>query len=438
MRFDSIAADIGWRYAFSRHSSLALIGNIAICGLALSIAVLVIVVSVINGFERELERRVFGVLPHLSVLGRTTFVPGVGETELLGSLPAVQAAAPFVQAVGLATGAGKVQGVLLTGIDPAGYSGVSDLAGYLEPGAANDESRPGAAAPGAAAKDPASGAEGALANVLRPRAYGAILGTRLAARLGVGVGDKVTLVLPTATITLAGAFPRQKRFEVTGLLRSESELDTRAAFVHLQDGQRLMRLGDRVQGYQLKLHDFFDAPGAARESLALLGRDRFVARTWMRTHGNLYRAIGTQKTMMFVLLAFLVGVAAFNLVSTLVMAVEQRGPDMAILKTMGADTRSVTGSFVLLGALIGGVGTAAGIAVGTAVAAVLPAVFGWISDTLALDLMNQYFINYLPVDIRLTDVAAIAGTAFGLCVISTVYPAWRAALLLPREVLAHE
>ena len=245
----------------------------------------------------------------------------------------------------------------------------------------------------------------------------------------------MTLVLPMATITPAGAFPRQKRFEVVGLLRSESELDTRAAFVHLEDAQRFMRLGDRVQGYQVKLDDFFGAAQVARESVALLGHDRFFARTWMRTHGNLYRAIGTQKMMMFVLLAFLVGVAAFNLVSSLVMAVEQRGPDMAILKTMGAGPGSVMGSIVLLGALIGGMGTVAGIVLGTAAAAALPNLFAWVSDRLALDLMNQYFINYLPVDIRVVDVATIAGTAFGLCVLSTVYPARRAARLLPREVL---
>ena len=438
MRFDSIAADIGWRYAFSRRSSLSLIGNIAICGLALSIAVLVVVVSVINGFERELERRVFGVLPHLSVHGRVPFVPSGAEIDLSESLPSVQAAAPFVQAVGLAAGAGKVQGVLLTGVVPEGYTRVSGLAGYIESSDARCALNPSFGACGGMAADLASSRAQTGLDSLRAGAYGVILGVRLAARLGVGVGDRVTLVLPTATITLAGAFPRQKRFEVAGLLRSESELDTRAAFVHLQDAQRFLRLGDRVQGYQVKATDFFAAALAGRESLALLGQDRFFARTWMRTHGNLYRAIGTQKMMMFVLLAFLVGVATFNLVSTLVMAVEQRGSDMAILKTMGAGTQPVMGSFILFGALIGGIGTVAGIVVGSGAAAALPGTFAWISETLALDLMNQYFINYLPVDIRLADVATIAGTAFGLCVVSTIYPARRAARLLPREVLAHE
>lgn len=438
MRPASLAADIGWRYAFSRRSSLSFIGNIAICGLALSIAVLVVVVSVFNGFERELERRVFGVLPHLGLYGRAPFMPSAGEIHRLESLPSIQAAVPFVQAVGLAAGAEKVGGVLFTGVVPGSYTRVSDLARYVDAGHPNQaiEGSPGASTR-AARSDSGSTAKAGL-DGLRPRAYGVILGARLAERLGAGIGDKITLVLPLATITPAGAFPRQKRFLVTGLLRSQSELDTRAAFVHLEDAQRLLGLGDRVQGYQLKLQDFLATGEAARAGLAVLGPDRFFARSWKRTHGNLHHAIGVQKITMFVLLAFLIGVAAFNLVSTLVMAVEQRGADIAILKTMGAGTGSVMASFIVLGTLIGGVGTALGIALGAGAALALPGVFAWISDALTLELMNQYFINYLPVELRLVDVLGIAGTAFALCVLSTIYPARRAAGLLPRRVLAHE
>ncbi len=479
MRPELIAAAVGWRYAFSRRSALSLIGNIAICGLALSIAVLVVVVSVINGFERALEQRVFGVLPHLGLHGRGPFVPSAAEIDLLESLASVRAAVPFVQAVGLAAGTARVRGMLLTGIEPDNYGRVSDLGRYVDAGksnpAAGDARVPAALdsgsadivrapvvldsgsaggvlapaaldsgpadvvrVPAAAHSGPAGTARPMGLDRLRLQAYRVILGARLAAQLGVGVGDRITLVLPAATITPAGAFPRQKRFTVAGLLRSQSELDTRAAFVHLEDAQRLLRLGDRVGGYQLKLEDFFAAGRVAREALALLGHDRFFARSWMGTHGNLHYAIGMQKTTMFVLLAFLVAVAAFNLVSTLVMAVEQRGTDIAILKTMGAGTGSVMASFIVFGALIGGLGTAAGIALGAAGALALPEIFAWLSDTLALDLMNQYFIHYLPVELRLADLAGIAGTAFGLCLISTIHPARRAAGLLPSRVLAHE
>ena len=433
----TIGASLGWRYAFARGSSLSFIGNVAVCGLALSIAVLVVVVSVINGFERELERRVFAVLPHLSLSGWEPVQVEAADIDALEALPVVDAAVPFVQAVGLAAGTDRVQGMQLNGIVPETYGRVSELARFVESG--NRQTGPGSGAgihESTRQGGPAAGAR--VLEGLRPGGYKLILGARLAARLGVGPGDKVTLVVPMANITPAGAMVRQKRFEIAGLLRSESEFDNRAAFVHLQDAQRLLRLGEKVHGYQLRLRDFFAARQAAWDSLALLGHDRFAARTWMQTHGNLHHAIVVQKTTMFVLLAFLVGVAAFNLVSTLVMAVAQRGADVAILKTMGAATGSLVGSFIVLGTLIGGFGILAGLAAGAAGALALPALFAWIGESFAPDLMVRYFIHYLPVDVRIGDLIAIGVTAFVLCVASTAPPARRAAGLLPREVLAHE
>ena len=433
-----LGASLGWRYAFARGSSLSFIGNVAICGLALSVAVLVVVVSVINGFERELERRVFAVLPHLSLNGWEPVPVSAADIETLESLPAVDAAVPVVQAVGLAAGTDNVQGMLLNGIEPESYGRVSELARFVESGNLDAATGPGTGAPGHVTGQGEPGAGSPGLESLRPGAFKVILGARLAARLGVGTGDRVTLVVPMANVTPAGAFPRQKRFEVAGLLRSASEFDNRAAFVHLGDAQRLLRLGERVHGYQFRLRDLFEARQTAWDSLALLGHDRFSARTWMQTHGNLHHAIVVQKTTMFVLLAFLVGVAAFNLVSTLVMAVGQRGPDIAILKTMGAATGSVTGSFIVLGTLIGGIGIVAGLAAGTAGALAVPGLFAWISETFDPELMSRYFISYLPVDVRVGDLAAIGCTAFALCLLGTAPPARRAAGLLPREVLAHE
>ena len=431
-----LGPSLGWRYAFARGSSLSFIGNVAICGLALSIAVLVVVVSVINGFERELEKRVFAVLPHLSLNAWEPVPVSAADIDLLESLPAVEAAVPVVQAVGLAAGTDNVQGMLLHGVVPETYGRVSDLARFVDAGGRSHRSAPisGAQATRVQEGGPTTaGLEG-----LRSGAFKVILGARLAARLGVGPGDRVTLVVPMANVTPAGAFPRQKRFEIAGLLRSASEFDTRAAFVHLDDARRLLRLGERIHGYQVRLADFFSARQTAWDSLALLGHDRFSARTWMQTHGNLHHAIVVQKTTMFVLLAFLVGVAAFNLVSTLVMAVGQRGADIAILKTMGAATGSLMGGFVVLGTLIGGIGIAVGLAAGSAGALALPGLVAWVGVALDSDLMSRYFINYLPVDVRASDLVAIGGTAFALCLLSTAPPARRAAGLLPREVLAHE
>jgi len=409
-----LAAELGLRYAFSRRGSGALIGWVAVAGLSLSVAVLVVVLSVINGFERELRERVFGVLPHAGIWGDQPFVPSDLAASKLAAVPGVLGAAPIVQGSGLAVGIDKVQAVLLNGVEPSTFRQVSGMEAFLGP------------------------AGGTTLEALQPDRFGVILGSRLASRLGVGVGDPVRLMLPLGSLTLAGVLPRQKRFQVVALLRSGSELDARAAFIHLADAQRLFRLGEQVHGYQLRFADLDGANALAALAVRRLGEDRFFARTWQHSHGNLHRAIGAQKATLFVLLAFLVGVAAFNLVSTLVMTVEQRGADIAILKTMGAASAPLIGCFVMLGALIGALGILIGVAVGTAVAGGLPAVFAWINDGLGLDLMSQYFISYLPVDIWPADLARIAVVSFVLCVTCTLYPAWRAARLLPSRVLAHE
>jgi len=405
----AVALSVGSRYAFSRGSSISFISFVAVAGLALSVAVLVIVVSVVNGFERELKERVLGMLPHLTLYGREPVVATVSELEALQQLPGVTGVVPFVQGAGLAAVADKVSGVLITGIEPERYAAVSDLHQYLDPQV-----------------DLVAGE------------FGVLLGAGLADELRVTPGDRVTLVLPNATVTPAGLFPRQKRFTLKGIVRSQSEVDGRAAYIHQRDAQRLFRLGSRVHGYQVRLADLFQANQVAQLALEHAGRDRMFARSWMRTHGNLFRAIGIQKTTMFVLLSFLVGVAAFNLVSTLVMVVDQRSSDVAILRTLGSDTTTVVSAFVLLGTALGTTGIVAGLAVGFIISTLLPGLYAWASSSFDLDLMSQYLVSYLPVEVRLEDLLGIALTALLLCIASTLYPAWRAARLQPAEVLAHE
>lgn len=411
LRDARFAADLGRHYAFAARGAASLVRRIAVAGLALSVAVLIIVLSVVNGFEREFRERVFGVLPHAALYGRAPFVGGPAEAAALSALPLIAGAAPFAQGAALAVSGNRIQGLLLTGVEPGAQRRVSALEAHLEGGGLER---------------------------LRPGEFGVVLGARLAESLGVAAGDSILLMLPLGSLTPAGLLPRQKRFRVVDLLRSGAELDGRAAFVHLADAQRLFRLGANVHGYQLKVADLDAAERAAEQGLALLGRDRFFARTWRSTHGNLRQAIGSQKASMFVLLAFLVGVAAFNLASTLVMAVEQRGADIAILKTLGASTGALVGGFVLLGAMIGGLGVLLGVLGGSALASLLPAFFAWVNDGLALDLMNQYFIDYLPVDIWPQDVFSVGALSLGLCLGCALYPAWRAARLPPSRALAHE
>lgn len=404
----SVAFGVGWRYAFSRRSSISFISSVALLGLALSVAVLVIVVSVINGFERELRTRLLGLLPHVTLQAREALVVDAADLDALRTIPGVAGVASFIQGAGLAAVSDRQSGVLIAGIDPDSYGSVSAVSTFTAGG------------------------------VLEPGRFQVWLGSGVANVLRVEVGDSVTLVLPSALMTPAGIFPRQKRFSVSAIISSRSEIDSRAAYIHQEDAQRLFRLGDRVHGFQLRLDDLFDASEVAAAAVHVIGPERVFSRTWMRTHGTLYHAIGVQKTTMFVLLSFLVAVAAFNLVSTLVMVVDQRDGDIAILRTLGCDSGTIVWAFVLLGVCLGVAGIALGMLVGVACALSLPEFYGWISATFSLDLMNQYFVSYLPVRVIPQDLLGIAVTALVLCVAGTLYPAWRAALLRPSEVLAHE
>ena len=406
---NTVALSLGSRYAFSRRSSISFISLVAIAGLALSVAVLIVVVSVVNGFERELRERVFGVLPHLSFIGREPLLGDVADLDALRALEGVDGVVPFVQGAGLAAVASDVAGVLITGIDPLVHGEVSALADYLL-----DNSE------------------------LKAGEFSVFLGIGVVRELGVDIGDRVTLVLPSATVTPAGLFPRQKRFVLRGILQSQSDIDSRAAYIHITDAQKIFRLGGRIHGYQVKLQNLFAAAQIASRGLTALGAERVFARGWMSSYGNLYRAISMQKATMFVLLSFLVAVAAFNLVSTLVMIVDQRSGDIAILRTLGSNTATLVSAFVFLGMLLGALGISIGVLSGILIASALPDLYLWVTGMFSLDLMNQYFVNYLPVEILSDDIVGIVLTAMVLCLLSTLYPAWRAAGLHPAEVRAHE
>jgi lipoprotein-releasing system permease protein len=404
----AVALSVGSRYAFSRRSTLSFISLVAISGLALSVAVLVIVTSVVNGFDRELRERVFGVLPHLSFVGREPLAFSLDDMEALRAIPGVRGIAPFVEGAALVAVADGVGAVLVTGMEPESYEAVSDVHQFVR------------------------------GRMPRAGEYGVLLGDQVAQRLGVDIGDRVTLVLPSATVTPAGLFPRQKRFVITGLLDSQSDLDGRAAYVRLTVAQKLFRLGDRIHGYQARLDDLFAALDVGSAGVLALGPQRLFARSWMRTHGNLYQAIGMLKSTLFVLLSFLIAVAAFNLISTLVMVVDQRSGDIAVLRTLGGDTSTLIWTFVILGVLLGGAGIAAGLGLGAALALALPGLYEWLTALLGADLLAQYFVTYLPVELQPGDLLGIAVTAFLLCVLSTLYPARRAAGLQPFRVLAYE
>ncbi len=402
---------VAWRYGASRHGATSSVSIAAVGGLALSICVLIVVVSVINGFERELKERVLGVVPHVSVYQRAGMAPHPTAPEVLRAQPGINGVAAFVQKPALLAAGERVAGVGVYGVDPAEYAAVSDIFRYQVSGSYER---------------------------LTQRSYGVVLGARLAQRLDVVVGDAVSLVMPTATVSPVGLLPRQRRFEVVAVVDSQSESDGRTAYVHIDDAQRLFRMGKRISGYQMRLTDLFDIDAAYRAVDAAFLEGGMIVRPWTRVHGNLLQAILTQKLTMFVLLSFLVGVAAFNLISGLVMVVDQRSADVAVLRTLGSRTPKIVGIFVVLGVLLGAVGVLLGTAAGVGLAASLPDLYTYISQALQTDLMTEYFIGYLPVEVRPGDVGAIVIVSALLTVLATLFPAWRAARLRPARVLAHE
>ncbi len=407
--FRPLGVNIGLRYGFSQRSFIAQVSSLAIFGLALSTAVLILVLSVVNGFERELQERVFGIMPHVTLRARVQQTEDASQLATLRNLPGVAGAASFLQGPVLLANNTSVRGALLTGIDPESYRAVSRLHEHVEP---------------------------PIERLSKSR-FGLLLGKGLAGELGVELGGQVTVVLPEGSVSPLGVHPRQRRFEVIGLIDTDSEIDNSAAFTYIRSAQKMFRAADDIHGYQLRLHELFDAEELGRTANIALGRGYFST-SWMRTHGTLYQAIGLQKLTMFVLLSFLVGVAAFNLVSTLVMVVNERRADVAVLRTLGTNTSVVMVAFITLGLVIGLLGVVLGVIAGVALGALLESGFKWLTETFDLNLLSQYFVNYLPVDTRLSDILMVSAIALLLCFLSAIYPAWRAARLLPTRILKYE
>lgn len=401
---------IAWRYLTGAASMLSAVSVAAVVGLGLSVAVLIIVLSVINGFERELRERLLGMTAHATVwLKKPAPQDSAREATLLAGA-GITGVAPVIEEAALASSGDKVTGVLVTGIDPELHRSVSDLYQFIEP----------------------------TGGSLNPGKFEAWLGQRLARQLGVRVGDAVTLVLPTPVVSPVGLLPRQRRFQVTALVNTQSEMDGRAAFVHLADAGKLFRIGSRTSGYQVRLEDVFATDHVWLAAEEAFGDDIAAVRPWTRVHGNLYQAIVTQKITMFVLLLFLVAVAAFNPVSGLMMVAEQKRADVAILRSMGSSTTLVLRVFLILGLLLGFAGLLAGVIGGVLLTLLLPDGLMLLSGLSGRDLMSQYFIGYLPVDIRASDIGLIVGISLFLIVLSALFPAWKAARQRPIAVLAHE
>ncbi len=405
---------IGARYTAAKRKNhfISFISLSSMIGLMLGVAVLITVLSVMNGFDRELRQRILGMVSHATIQG----YGGISNWERVAQhameFPEVVAAAPFIHAQGMVTSRGNVQGIMLNGIQPEAEAEVSIVDEHMVRGTLGD---------------------------LKAGEFGIVIGEMLANYLQVDIGGKVTVILPEASITPAGVIPRLKRFTVVGVFRVGAELDANLTYIHLEDAAKLARLGDQVEGVRLKLADLFQAQQVAWQIAGSLGSN-YYATDWTRTHGNLFSAIRMEKTMIGLLLTMIVAVAAFNIISTLVMVVTDKKADIAILRTMGMTPRGIMSIFIVQGALIGVIGTVLGTVLGVLAALNVSALVAGLETLLGTRFLNPdvYFISDLPSELIWSDVVVISGVAFVLSLLATIYPAYRAAKVEPAEALRYE
>ncbi len=383
---------------------------ISITGLVLGVAVLVLVLSVMNGFEEELRRRVLGVVPHGVIYSRESAVNWDLARRRFEDHAEVEAVAPLIEGNGLILANGELAGVNFTGIDPQLEPGVSIVQNYF--------------------------LSGGLASLV-DGGYRVLLGQPLASILNVDVGDKITLVLPDLRLGLAGPMPTMKRLTVAGLFKVGSDLDKSQLYLHIRDAQKIKRQQD-IDGLRIRVSDLFQAPRILHELILKSDDEPLYAFSWMRRHGNLYDAIQMQKTTMFLLLLMLVAVAAFNVVSNLMMTVQDKRSDIAILRTMGASHGSIRRIFIFHGCFVGIVGITIGILIGSLLAFWLGDIYRFVDEGLGLGLMDEYFIQYLPTRILASDLVVVAVLSFLICFLATIYPASRAAASNPIEALQYE
>jgi len=407
---------VGLRYtrAKRRNHFISFISATSMAGIALGVAALIVVLSVMNGFQKELRARILGVASHVQISGADNrladwqAVAKIAERE-----PQVVAAAPFVNAQGLLSAGQAVRGSVVRGILPAREDKVADIGSHMRAG---------------------------RLDALKAGEFNIVLGSELARALGALLGDKVALIAPQGQVTPAGVIPRLKQFTVSGIFEvGMFEYDSGLALVHLEDAQKLFQLGDAVSGLRLRLDDLFAARSVARDLTVKLGRD-FYATDWTRSHANFFRAVEIEKRVMFIILTLIVAVAAFNIVSTLVMLVTDKQADIAILRTLGASPGSIVQIFMVQGALIGVIGTVAGVVLGVLLGFNVATVVPFIENLLGFKFLAKdvYYISDLPSDVIFGDVVTIGLVSLVLSFLATLYPSWRASRVNPAEALRYE
>jgi len=407
---------VGLRYtrAKRRNHFISFISAISMAGIALGVAALIVVLSVMNGFQQELRTRILAVVSHVQIFGADG---RLADWEAVAAAarkhPRVLAAAPFVNAQGMFVRGSNVRGAIVRGILPERELRVSDIGQHMRAGSLE---------------------------ALRAGAFRVVLGADLARALGALPGDKITLIAPQGLVTPAGVIPRLKQFTVAGLFEvGMYEYDSGLALINLEDAQKLYQMDSEVSGLRLKLDDLFAARSVARAMTRGLGAAVFAV-DWTRSHANFFRAVEIEKRVMFIILTLIVAVAAFNIVSTLVMLVTDKNADIAILRTLGALPGSIMRIFMVQGAMIGVIGTLAGVGLGVLLGLNVDTVVPALERVLGFKFLAKdvYYIAELPSDVQLRDVLTIGGVSLLLSFVATLYPSWRASRVNPAEALRYE
>ncbi len=401
----------------SGNGFISFISAISMAGIALGVAALIIVLSVMNGFQKEVRDRMLSVVAHIEI-SRPGFGEPTGATDWgtiakeAMQVPEVKAAAPYISGQAMLTRDDVVRGALIRGVIPESEANVSDIATEMQSGRLTD---------------------------LRPGEFGIVLGLEIARSLGVMVGDKVTLVAPQGQITPAGIVPRLKQFTVVGVFASgHYEYDSTLVLIHIDDARKLFRLDDYT-GVRLKIKDMQQAPEVAAKLSRVISSNVLI-RDWSQQNRNWFTAVQVEKRMMFIILTLIIAVAAFNLVSTLVMTVTDKQADIAILRTLGASPRSVQAIFVIQGALVGLIGCGLGVGLGVLVSLNIDVIVPFIERIFGVSFIPKdvYFVNSLPSDLRWDDVTTIGIVSVVLSLLATLYPSWRAAKVQPAQALRYE
>ncbi len=409
---------VGLRYTRAgkrsgRNSFISFISLISVSGIALGVAALIIVLSVMNGFQKEVTDRMLSVLAHIEVFDNRGSMPDWrNAAQAAARNPAVQGAAPFVETQGMLVGEGVMRPSVIRGILPGQEEQVSDIAKQVKAGSLD---------------------------ALKPGSFNIVLGYALARSLNVGIGDKVTMLLAKGQVTPAGLLPRSRSFTVAGMFEAgHFEFDAALSFIHIQDAERMERL-DAPMGLRLRVEDMHAAPLVALELKKSMPGD-LEMRDWSKLNANWFAAVQTEKKMMFIILTLIIAVAAFNLVSTLVMTVTDKQADIAILRTLGASPRSIMKIFMVQGALVGILGTVLGVGGGVLVALNIDTIVPFIEHLLGVQFLSKdiYLISAVPSELRWPDVARIGGVSVLLAFAATIYPSWSASRVKPAEALRYE